>query len=75
MGGGIWLAMRGSGAKKDSRPPINASSEDEEKFIKYVYCATMDWRREPARAYFCNSNGEYREFIQSANLDELKNKH
>ena len=34
MSGGIWLAMRGSGKKADAKPPINASSQDEEKFIK-----------------------------------------
>lgn len=36
MFGGIALATGGSKAKKvDNTPPINASSKDEENFIKY----------------------------------------
>lgn len=37
--GGAYLAMSG-GKKPDQKakgPPINAGSEDEEKFIKYVH--------------------------------------
>ena len=32
--GGAWLAMRGGEKKKESGPAINATSADEEKFIK-----------------------------------------
>tara|TARA_R110002060_G_scaffold28576_7_gene38696 strand:- start:36 stop:203 length:168 start_codon:yes stop_codon:yes gene_type:complete len=34
--GGTALSMGGSTAKKTQGPPINASSPDEESFIKYV---------------------------------------
>lgn len=34
--GGIYLASRGGGKKKEVAPPINAGSKDEEKFIQYV---------------------------------------
>ncbi|OKL62504.1 hypothetical protein UA08_02759 [Talaromyces atroroseus] len=32
--GGVYLATRGGGKKKDVTPPINAGSKDEEKFIQ-----------------------------------------
>lgn len=35
--GGIYLASRGGGKKKELTPPINAGSKDEEKFIQYVF--------------------------------------
>jgi len=37
MFAGTYLAMRGGGAKKDTKtPPVNASSKEEENFIAYV---------------------------------------
>ncbi|PLB50597.1 hypothetical protein P170DRAFT_435791 [Aspergillus steynii IBT 23096] len=37
--GGVYLATRGGGAKKEATPPIQASSKDEETFIQYVFPA------------------------------------
>ncbi|KAJ9664536.1 hypothetical protein H2198_000187 [Neophaeococcomyces mojaviensis] len=34
MFGGSWLATRGPKKQPQTSPPINASSQDEEKFIK-----------------------------------------
>ena len=33
---GSWYGLRGGDKKPESKPPINAGSSDEEKFIKYV---------------------------------------
>ena len=33
--GGGYLATRGGGTKATQTPPINASSKDEEDFVKY----------------------------------------
>lgn len=35
--GGVFLATRGGGEKKQATPPIQAESKDEETFIQYVY--------------------------------------
>ena len=36
-GAGAYFGLRGGEKKKEQGPPINATSEDEEKFIKYVH--------------------------------------
>ncbi|PVH74966.1 hypothetical protein DL98DRAFT_428465 [Cadophora sp. DSE1049] len=42
--GGTALSMGGSTAKKTQGPPINASSPDEESFIKYVsHLSRANW--------------------------------
>ena len=48
---GSWYGLRGGDKKPESKPPINAGSSDEEKFIKYVKDAivgaklTLGWQR------------------------------
>lgn len=50
MFAGVYLAMPAKTKEKDSGPPINAASKDEEKFIQY---ASM-----PEREHLVSSAGD-----------------
>jgi len=50
---GAALAMRGGETSKKQGPPINATSKEEENFIKYVFqdlCTRIQWIWTSARS-------------------------
>lgn len=54
---GIYLAMPAKTKEKESGPPINAASKDEEKFIQY---ASMPERKRLSRARFRDLHSQNR---------------
>ena len=67
-----WASLRGEKKAKETGPPINATSKDEEAFIQYVSSHGLKHHfRIKVNAYGFHC----REFIKNANAEEQKAKH
>lgn len=69
---GIYLAMPAKTKAKESGPPINAASKDEEKFIQYAD-VLLPWLFSIYRR-MNTSHLILRDFLKNANGDEQKAK-
>ena len=63
----------GDKKKKETGPPINATSKEEEKFIQYV--TQLSKLTFLLNVVLAKHEGENRDFLKNANLEEQKAKH